>query len=165
MRGRFDEARTLAAGGQRILSDLGRALALGAVQADAGAVELLAGDAPAAVRCLRSACDTMEAIGERGYLSTFAALLAEALFALEDDEEASRYTRLSEETALTEDVLSQVLWRKTRARLLCRQGELEESRALARQAVALAEQTDDLNLTGDALANLGSVLAAAGMSA
>src|SRR5205823_4924033 len=84
MRGRFDEARTLAAGGQRILSDLGRALALGAVQADAGAVELLAGDAPAAVRCLRSACDTMEAIGERGYLSTFAALLAEALFALED---------------------------------------------------------------------------------
>jgi class 3 adenylate cyclase/tetratricopeptide (TPR) repeat protein len=164
MRGRFDEARALAAEGQRILRDLGRALALGALQADAGAVELLGGDAPAAARCLRSACDTMEAIGEKGYLSTFAALLAEALFAQGDDEEASRYTRLSEETALAEDVLSQVLWRKTRARLLCRQGELEESGALARQAVALAEQTDDLNLTGDALANLGAVLGAAGMS-
>jgi class 3 adenylate cyclase/predicted ATPase len=164
MLGRFEHARTLVAEAQQTLRDLGRTLAVALVQADAGAVELLAGDAAAATRCLRPACDTMQEIGERGYLSTFAALLSQALSAERKDEEADRYTRLSEESALAEDVLSQVLWRKTRAHVICRAGDFEEGRGLAEEAVALAEETDDLNLTADALVSLGAAFEMGGES-
>ena len=160
MRGRFDEARTLSAEAERILLDLGRTLALAFVRADAGAVELLAGNAGTASAILRSACDTLVEIGERGNLSTYAALLAEALADQGDDDGADKYALLSEDTALREDIQSQVLWRNARTRILVRAGDLADARVLADESVALAEQTDDLNLTGDALVALGGVLAA-----
>jgi hypothetical protein len=117
MRGRFDEARTLSAEAERILLDLGRTLALAFVRADAGAVELLAGNAGTASAILRSACDTLVEIGERGNLSTYAALLAEALADQGDDDGADKYALLSEDTALREDIQSQVLWRNARTRI------------------------------------------------
>jgi tetratricopeptide (TPR) repeat protein len=160
MRGRFDEARKLSAEAERVLLDLGRTLALAFVRADAGAVELLAGNAGTASAILRSACDTLVEIGERGNLSTYAALLAEALADQGDDDGADKYARLSEDTALREDIQSQVLWRNARTRILCRAGDLADARVLADESVTLAEQTDDLNLTGDALVALGAVLAA-----
>ena len=77
-----------------------------------------------------------------------------------DDDGADKYARLSEDTALREDIQSQVLWRNARTRILCRAGDLADARVLADESVTLAEQTDDLNLTGDALVALGAVLAA-----
>ncbi len=165
MLGHFDRARELSEDAQDVLNDLGRTLAVALVRADTGAVELLAGDAAAAARCLRSACDTMQEIGERGNLSTYSALLADALADQGLDDSADSYARLSEETALREDVLSQVLWRNARARLLRREPALEDAEALAKEAVALAAETDDLNLLGFALSSLGSVLASAGREA
>ena len=162
MRGRFDEARELAANAEKTLLDLGLTLVLAVVQHDAGVVELLAGEPGTAATYFRDACDSMEKIGERGNLSSYAALLARALVDEGEDAEADRYARLSEESALKEDVFSQVLWREARARLLCRSGDVDRARALANQAVKLAEQTDDLNLTGSAHATVGAVLAGAG---
>jgi hypothetical protein len=52
-----------------------------------------------------------------------------------------------------------MLWRQTRATVLARRGDCIAALRLARQAVALAEQTDDLNAHGDALLDLGDVLA------
>jgi class 3 adenylate cyclase/tetratricopeptide (TPR) repeat protein len=164
MRGRLDTARAQVDEAERLVLDLGSTLALAAVRGDAGAVHLLSGDAAAASRALRAACDTLESIGEQGLLSTFAALLADALVVLGDEEDAGRYMRLSEESALSEDVLSQVLWRIAGAQVMYREGALDASRGLADEAVTLAEETDDLNLTGDAFANLGSVLTAIGQS-
>jgi class 3 adenylate cyclase len=161
MLGHFDRARELSGAAQEILLDLGRTLAVALVRADAGAVELLAGDTAAAVRCLRPACDTMQEIGERGNLSTYSALLADALADQGLDDSADRYALLSEETALPEDILSQVLWRNARARLLRGEAALDDAEALAREAVALAAETDDLNLLGYALSGLGGVLASA----
>jgi tetratricopeptide (TPR) repeat protein len=161
MLGHFDRARELSSAAQEVLLDLGRTLAVALVRADAGAVELLAGDAAAAARCLQPACDTMQEIGERGNLSTYSALLADALSDQGLDDSADSYARLSEETALREDVLSQVLWRNARARLLRGEGALEDAEALAKEAVALATDTDDLNLLGYALSGLGSVLVSA----
>jgi tetratricopeptide (TPR) repeat protein len=165
MLGHFDRARELSEAAQQVLLDLGRTLAVALVRADAGAVELLAGDDAAAARCLQSACDTMQEIGERGNLSTYSALLADALANQGLEDSADRYARLSEETALREDVLSQVLWRNARARLLRREPALEDAETLAKEAVALAADTDDLNLLGYALSSLGSVLASAGREA
>ena len=56
-----------------------------------GAVELLAGDPAAAEREFRAGLATLEAIGEKGNLSTVAAYLAEALAAQEKDDEALEY--------------------------------------------------------------------------
>jgi tetratricopeptide (TPR) repeat protein len=97
-------------------------------------------------------------MGERAYLSTAAALLAHALCALDELDEAERFSRVSEETSAPEDVFSQVLWRTGRAKIRARQGEAVEAEALAREAVALAEKTDLLNTQGDTLADLAEVL-------
>jgi len=165
MGGRVEKARVRADEAERLLLDLGGTIALAAVRSDGALVHVLAGDAAAAARSLRAACETMESIGEQGLLSTFAALLGDALVTLGDAEEARRYIRVSEESALAEDVLSQVLWRVARARLLARDGETGAATVLADEAVALASQTDDLNLTADAYACLGSVLAEGGDAA
>ena len=58
-----------------------------------------------------------------------------------------------------------MLWRQARGKLLARRGELEEGERLAREAVALAEETDMLNVHGDALLDLAEVLALAGRDA
>lgn len=159
MRGRFAVARELAANAEKTLLDLGLTLVLAVVQHDAGVVELLAGEPGRAAIYFRDACDSMEKIGERGNLSSYAALLARALVDEGEDAEADRYARLSQDSALEEDVFSQVLWREARARLLCRSGNVGHARVLAEEAVTLAEQTDDLNLTGSAHATVGAVLA------
>jgi hypothetical protein len=49
--------------------------------------------------------------------------------------------------------------------MLARRGELEAGERLAREAVALAEETDMLNAHADALLDLAEVLALAGQDA
>ena len=65
--------------------------------------------------------------------------------------EAEECSRLSEELGTDDDVDTQMLWRQARATALAHRGELARARRLARQALALAEQSDDLNAHGDAL--------------
>jgi hypothetical protein len=43
---------------------------------------MLAGDHPAAERAARQECEQLEELGEQGYLSTGAFMLADALYAL-----------------------------------------------------------------------------------
>ena len=78
------------------------------------------------------------------------------------DEEAVRFTEVSEEAAADDDLASQVLWRSARARRPLRQGRSGEAEGFAREAVALAEGTDAIGLHADALASLGAVLVAQG---
>jgi len=58
-----------------------------------------------------------------------------------------------------------VQWRGPRAKALARRGELEAAEQLARDAVALAEQSDFLDLHGNALMDLSEVLWIRGRSA
>ncbi len=58
-----------------------------------------------------------------------------------------------------------MLWRQARGKLLARRGEFQEGERLAREAVALAEETDMLNAHADALIDLAEVLALAGQDA
>ena len=55
-------------------------------------------------------------MGERNYISTTAAFLAEALYRQGRDEEALAMTEQSEEIAAADDVASQCLWRSVRMR-------------------------------------------------
>ena len=122
MQGRFDDARELAAAGHAILEESGLMVLHGGSRTYSGAVELLAGDPAAAEREFRAGLATLEAIGEKGNLSTVAAYLAEALAVQEKDDEALEYAALSQRTASDFDVTSHVAWRAARACVEARAG-------------------------------------------
>ena len=161
MEGRFDRARELIANSNAVFEELGLTLSSAAGH-DTAWVELLAGDAVAAERSLRTGYTTLEEMGDRSLLSTSAAYLAQALLAQGRDEEAERFAEQSDELAAADDLLTQMLWRGVRARTLAGRGRFEEAERLARQSVALAERTDFINHKGDALIDFAIVLAQAG---
>jgi tetratricopeptide (TPR) repeat protein len=162
MRGQFETARTLTAEERTALEELGETLWATVWAADGfGAIEMLAGDPAAAERHLSEAYSALKQAGETGRRSTVAALLAEAVDAQGRHAEAERYTRISEEAAARDDYASQCLWRAVRAKAFARQGRVVEAERLAREAVALAEDTDEINFRADALMSLAEVLAVA----
>ncbi|MGH3115782.1 MAG: ATP-binding protein [Gaiellales bacterium] len=160
--GRFGEARALCRRSEAIFRDLGLSLLLAGLHQYTGGIELLAGDPVAAERELRVGFEEYERMSERGRLSTTAALYGLALHAQGRDEEAYRYTVISEDSASPDDLASQVFWRQARALVLARRNELDEALRLAREAVELAAQTDLLWMHGDALVALAEVLSASG---
>ena len=123
---------------------------------------MLAGDSHAAERELRAGYRILEQMGEKGYLSTVAAELAQALYEQGRYDESERFTHVSEELGPLDDLATQVEWRGTRAKVLARRGDHERAIALADEAVALASDTDYLNLQGDILMDLAEVLTLGG---
>ena len=67
-----------------------------------------------------------------------------------------------ERLTVREDVDAHVGWRRVRAKLLARRGEVEEAKRLACEATALATQTDYLDLRAQTFADLAEVLQFAG---
>jgi len=162
MRGDFPLGRSLVAEGRQALSDLGFSLLVAASAQEAFYVEMLAGETAEAVRIMRQSYESLESMGERSYLSTAGALLAHALCAQGELDEAEGFTRVSEGAAARDDAFSQVLWRAARAKIRARRGQPADAEALAREAVARAEKTDLLNTQGDTLADLAEVFLLAG---
>ena len=160
MQGRFDAARDLIAQATTLAEELGLEFMLaGGVAHQAGYVELLAGDAAAAERALRPACEALERMGDWGHLATLAPKLADALYIQSgDDEEALRLTELAERSSTAGVADEDIGWRRVRAKLLARRGELEEAERLAREATARAALTDLLDDHAQALADLAEVL-------
>jgi predicted ATPase len=161
MEGRFELARELLATSAGVFDDLGLTLN-SAVSHHEAVVEMLARDFTAAEARLRAGFRALEEMGERALLSTTAAFLAQVILAQGRDAEAERFSRLSEELAASRDVLTQVMWRSVRARLLARGGRVEEAESLIRAAIALADDTDFLNQQGDACSDLAAILEDAG---
>jgi tetratricopeptide (TPR) repeat protein len=165
MLGRFDEAnRLLAQAGERI-ADLGAVRSQPFHALRRFEVARLEGDAPRAEVAARETCETAEAIAELGNFMWFCCNFAQALLGLGRDDEAEQWLDRGRETAPSEERLPQILWRQVRGKVLARRGELQEGERLAREAVALAEETDMLNAHADALIDLAEVLALAGRDA
>ncbi len=162
MRGNGDAARAYSSDAIGMLEDLGHRVQAAGIRMYIGLSEITLGDIRAAERELRIGCDGLQALGETGYLSTMAAFLALALVRRGEIDEADRFSRLSEETAAVDDLISAVYWRITRARVLAARGELREAEDLALEAVRIAEGTDWLFDQGQALWTLADVLEAAG---
>ena len=161
MEGNFDEARRLARQDRAILEDLGLKVAAAMAAEEYGLVEILAGDAGAAERQLRTGYEALEELGETSILANLAAMLAQVLYSQNRQDEALRFSEISERVTARDDLVPQVQWRAARAKLLARTGDVEAAERVAREAVALAEETPDfLLLRGDALLDLGEVLAA-----
>jgi ATP/maltotriose-dependent transcriptional regulator MalT len=72
-------------------------------------------------------------------------------------EEAAELCRRAADHAGREDIATQAIWRGVLGRVLAAEGRCGEARALAREAVALAEPTDLLSLRGDAMLDLAAV--------
>ena len=162
MRGRFDEAREMARRARAIYEDHGLRLRAMFLAETAGSIEMLAGDVVAAEREFRAGFEAAVEIGEQGFQSTVAAALAHALLEQGRLDEAEEMVTASELAGAEDDVSTQVLGRSARARIRAARGQYSEAERLARDAVARAAETDDLNMRGDTLVDLGEVLAAAG---
>jgi class 3 adenylate cyclase/tetratricopeptide (TPR) repeat protein len=160
MQGRFDAARELLAHARATAEELGLEVILAAgVGHQAGCVELLAGDAAAAERALRPACEALERMGDWGHFATVAPKFADALFIKGgDDTEALRLTELAERSATPGVADEDIGWRRVRAKLLARRGDVGEAEQLAREATARAALTDLLEDRAQAVADLAEVL-------
>ena len=64
--------------------------------------------------------------------------------------------------ARAEDAWQETLWRQVKAKVHARRGEFAEAERLAGEAVVISDQTEMLNMQGDAHADLGEVLQLAG---
>ncbi|MGZ5294182.1 MAG: AAA family ATPase [Actinomycetota bacterium] len=162
MEGRFDEARELAARAAAIMQDLGLWLRAWFVSETRGFVERLSGDLPAAERELREGYEGIAKLEEQGYQSTVAALLAHVLIAQGREDDAEAFIDEAAAAAADDDVTTHILVRAGRGRVAASRSDLPGAEALCREAVALTETTDDLNMRGDVLLDLAHVLAAAG---
>ena len=157
MRGRFEQARRLLAESRSVSEDLGLEILAAAGRQISGTVEQLAGDLPAAERELRRGYEALEALGEKSYLSTIAAQLAGVLYAEGQYETAEQFAKASQAAATADDIVSQVLWRGTEAKVLVTRGASLEAERLAEEALRLARQTDVTLLHGQALVDLAEV--------
>ncbi len=101
-------------------------------------IERAAGNPAAAEPELRRGYRILKETGEKSFLSTVAAYLAEAVYAVGRYEEAEELSRESQDAAATQDVVSQILWRAVRGKVLARRGDSEPALRLAEEVVALA---------------------------
>jgi class 3 adenylate cyclase/tetratricopeptide (TPR) repeat protein len=157
MLGQFDTARKMIADQLAVQEAFGNTFVVKLQGANLGTVEMLAGDPAAAEEYLRPSYEALEEAGETGYLSTTVVRLAEAVCAQGRLEEAEQYTRIGEDASAADDYTSQILWRSVRAKAIASQGQLRAGEQLGHEAVALARDTDDINLRGDASMALAEV--------
>ena len=163
MLGRFDDARAILAESRSELAERGGGIQLGVITGiESAGVELLADDPAAAAALGREGCRLLEELGDLSFLSTAAAVLADALYELDRFEDSDDWARRAAAIGASDDVPTQMLWRQVRAKVLARRKEYVEAERLAREAVAIGEETHFLNGQGDAHADLAEVLLLAG---
>ncbi len=161
LRGRFDVARSMLDAARTTVEELG--LRHGLLETDlfAGMVELLAGDAGAAVAPLRAAYDGLGTLGVGADAGQAAALLAHAYLELGDIDAADRYATASEELA-GQNLKTAIAWRVARARVLAARGDVAAAVAMAQHAVEMAAGTDLTLDHADACAALAMLREQAG---
>ena len=155
MVGDIERAREEYAQARLALEDLGWNFDAALTSLDSGPSELIAGDPAVAEQELRRDYMALERMGDKNYISTTAAYLAEALVRQGRDGEAAAMAEFSASLAADDDVLTQVVWRAALARVRARTGDPDAGLDLAREAVRRARTSDDLNGLADALAALG----------
>ncbi len=161
--GRFEEAREILAQARTELTEQGVQMRVAnTLGHDSVYVELLAGNPAGAVEFGEEGCRIYEELGEQGFYSTAAGLLAQAFCELGELDKADAWADRAAELGASDDAITQMLWRQVRAKVLARRGEHAEAQRLAREAIEIGEKTDMLEQKADALFDLGDVLELAG---
>jgi tetratricopeptide (TPR) repeat protein len=165
LRGDFERARDASYDSLTLLRQTHPLMAEGFGTQMVGVVELLAGDIDAAETALLTGLRRLEQMGETGFLSTNAAMLAHIAHVRGDPIGAERFVELARESASDDDVLTQMLWRTALAKVRAAEEALGEAERLAREAVAIAARTDYIPFHADALVDLAAILRRRGAAA
>jgi tetratricopeptide (TPR) repeat protein len=155
MRGEFELADEFLSEANEALDQLG---SMGWVSHHEALVRLLEGQPGLAERPLRSAVERLASMGDGELLATTLAMLAQAVYAQGQLEEAEQLCRMAAGAGAADDVVTQVIWRGVGAKILADKGSSDEAEKLARDAVALVAPTDLLSHHGDAMLDLAEVL-------
>ncbi|TXI42877.1 MAG: hypothetical protein E6Q57_14015, partial [Mycobacterium sp.] len=161
LRGRPDKARSMLGDARQVVAELGLRHGLMETELYAGIIELMVGDPVAAEPHFRTALEGLDALGVGADAGQAAALLARSVLAQGRIDEADRYAAESERIA-GHNLKTAIGWRAVRAEILSAQGQHEAAIAKAREAVAVAADTDLVLDHADACLALSRVLAAAG---
>jgi tetratricopeptide (TPR) repeat protein len=162
MAGRIEDARASIETAMALAKELGLNVMAASVEVDRGRIEDFCGDPVAAERLARPGLDALERIGNHGHWVTGAITLADALFEQGRLDEAEAVTDQVDARSMADDTDPQIGWRRTKAKVLARRGELAAAERFAREAVAIASRTDYLENRALAHADLAVVLEAAG---
>jgi tetratricopeptide (TPR) repeat protein len=157
---RFDEAWPLAREASARLEEMGADPVLNEISL--AQIAMLASDHEAAASRLRRLFGHLEQRYGRSAFSACAVVLGRVLCELGRFDEAEPLAQIGRDAGDEDDLQVQALWRQVQARVLAYRGESESAEALAREAIAIVEQTDGLNMAGDAYGDLADVLTAAG---
>ena len=149
MLGRFDEARAILAESRAELAERGGGASPRGLHRDRVRLgRALAGDPAAAAEFGADGCRLLEQLGREGFLSERGGVLAQALYALDRLDEAEAWARRAAELGASDDAWTEMLWRHVKAKVLARRGEHAEAERLAREAVAIGDETDQLDRPG-----------------
>jgi class 3 adenylate cyclase len=161
MLGHFAEANALLAALWERQTQLGavRSQALtGLYRAEVASLE---GAWARAADAMREGLEKLELSGDHGNRMWFRCKNAEAVHRLGRDDEAEDWLERARETP-SDEMIPRILWPQVQATVLARRGEADRAELLAREAVALASETDMLNLRGEAMLAVVEVRQAAG---
>ena len=125
---------------------------------------MLGGDLDRAESILTAACDSLRAVGEREWLATNSALLAEVLYRQGRFQEALQQSGEALGFAPPGHLTSLAVARRVRAKALAQAGELAEAISLASETITLLRETQVLDEQGEAYAALAEVQALAGFA-
>jgi tetratricopeptide (TPR) repeat protein len=155
---RTEEAWAVGRAAEERVRELGASGELGWL----GEVALLVGDLETAASYLKTASDAFEASGSSAVLSGIASRLGQVLCRLDRCEEAQAFAEKGRELTDPDDVSAQVAWRQAFALVHSARGEHAAAERIARDAVSWASRSDSPVHLGEAYADLGEVLEAAG---
>jgi tetratricopeptide (TPR) repeat protein/type II secretory pathway predicted ATPase ExeA len=155
MQGKFELADRFLYEANQTLDQLG---SLGWVSHHEALVRMLEGQAGLAELPLRAGIDKLAAMGDGELLATTLAMLAQAVYAQGLLQEADDLCGMAAGAGAAEDIVTEVIWRGVKAKILAHLGQLDEAEMLARDAVRLVAPTDLLSHRGDAMLDLAEVL-------
>ena len=161
--GRFDDADRLLEEGARAWREIGLDLDASMVPYEIGyMIARLKGDDAGALALQTQAFEALDALGEKSYASTVAAYIADLLADAGRGDEALRYAEVSRDYAIAQDLASNIGWRGAKAKVLAQRGDVAQGERLAREALALAADSDFFLVRSEARLALASVLRSAG---
>jgi tetratricopeptide (TPR) repeat protein len=156
--GRFVEAHRSYAHAKALEAEFGTMLHFGMIAFAEGRAELLADEAVAAERLSRAGYTRFGELGGTGFRTTSGALFADALLRLGRHTEAGEVLAEVEAFVARDDMDAPARLHVVRARVHHAWGGRAQAEQFAREAVALAAQSDHLELQGDALLALAEAL-------
>jgi tetratricopeptide (TPR) repeat protein len=163
--GRFADARAAITRARSAQIRCGAKIDSAVTAGVAGLIEMVAGDLAAAEAELKNGCDTLRAAGERGTLSSFLPILAEAKYALGRLGEAHQLCEEAEALAAADDLDAQARWRAAKAKVLAQGGQFTAARQLVGEAEALIAPTTWAALQAEILVAKAEVSKLAGAPA